>query len=63
MTKTNHREMADKLIQEFLKNGGTITKVPAKPVRVRHIAGLKWASIAHTGRKQITVARMLSQGV
>jgi len=63
MTKANQRAMADQLIQEFLKNGGTITKVPATVVKVRHIAGQKWASIAHTGRKQITMARLMGQGV
>lgn len=62
MTKANQRAMADQLLQEFLKNGGSITKVPAKEVKVRHIAGMKWGSIAHTGRKQITMARTLGLG-
>ena len=34
MTKSEHAAMADKLIQEFLKKGGTITQVPPIPVKI-----------------------------
>jgi hypothetical protein len=37
MTKSEHAAMADKLIQEFLKKGGTITQVP--PISVKIING------------------------
>ena len=33
MTKSEHAAMADKLIQEFLKKGGTITQVPPVPIK------------------------------
>ncbi len=63
MTKSDHSKNSDSLIQEFLNSGGRITQCEPSKVKPSLRVGAKWSSIANVGRKKITVARSLNQGV
>lgn len=63
MTKAEIAKQNAKLVEQYLKKGGKVTQLPPQVVKASRLVGAKYASIAHTGRKQITVARMLVGGV
>jgi hypothetical protein len=63
MTKSDHLKNSANLIQEFLNSGGKITQCEPAKVKPSNRVGVKWSSIANVGRKKITVARTLNQGV
>ena len=63
MTKSDHLKNSANLIQEFLNIGGKITQCEPAKVKPSIRVGVKWSSIANVGRKKITVARTLNQGV
>ena len=63
MTKAEMTKKNAELVKEFLKNGGKIEQVPAKLIKPCRKIGAKYSSIAHVGRKKITVMRQMSMGV
>lgn len=63
MTKAEIAKQNAKLIEQYLKKGGKVTQLPPQVVKASRLVRSKYDSIAHVGRKQITVARMLVGGV